>query len=167
MTKSQRTLWLSANSRTVFLVTLFVLVDLYRSSSGTLECDDGLRQTIDIRDFVTEYSAYAVEFDASLGDKARFAGKLDPVQVQTLTEVAPQANEFLKYLVAGFNSCAITKERYGNFGSRFQAMDGLARQIDTLSRQEALDEDGKTNPASSAPGTNPRRACIHDRRRCL
>ncbi len=125
------------------MVALFVFSNLYQSSSRTITCDDGPRQTIDIRDFVIRYSAYSVEFESRIGNKAEFSGKLDPVQLQSLTEAAQQSNEFRKFLVAGYNGCAISKEQYGTFGARFQALDGLALRIDAFSSEVSLDQGGK------------------------
>ena len=143
MTKNQRIVWISGFAAVVVLVAVFVFSDLFQSSSRTIPCDDGPRQTIDIRDFVIQYSAYSVEFESRIGEKVELSGKLDPVKLQSLTEAAQQSNEFRKYLVAGYNACAISKQQYGEFGRRFQALDGIARQIDTLAGSEALDESGR------------------------
>ena len=132
MTKNTRTVLLAALGAGFVLRLVFVGRDLFRASPKTIECDDGSRQTIDIRDFVTQYSAYSVEFEATMGAKAKFSGKLDPVQLQQLSESLQHANEFRKFLVAGYNSCAITKAQYAQYGTRFQAMDGLSRQIDSM-----------------------------------
>ena len=78
-----------------------------------------------------------------MGDKGEFSGKIDPVQLQSLTEAAQQSNEFRKFLVAGYNACAISKAQYAEFGARFQTLDGLARQIDNLVAKGSLDEQGK------------------------
>ena len=75
---------------------------------------------------------YSVEFESRIGDKGELSGKLDPVQLQSLTGSCSAKHEFRKYLVAGYNACAISKQQYGEFGRRFQALDGIARQIDTL-----------------------------------
>ncbi len=143
MKKNQRIVWPSVVGAVVILAALFVSSDLYQSSSRTITCDDGPRQTIDIRDFVTRYSAYSVEFESRIGNKAEFSGKLDPVQLQSLTEAAQQSNEFRKFLVAGHNACAISREQYGAFGARFQALDGLARRIDAFSAEASMGQGGK------------------------
>jgi len=148
MNKNQRIVWVSVVAAVVIAVVLYVFYELYRSSSRTVACDDGTRQTIDVRDFVTKYSSYSVEFETRIGNDAAFSGKVDPVRLQSLTEAAQQSNEFRKYLVAGFNSCAISKDQYSNYGARFQALDGLARQIDNLARKESLDEQARQHLAN-------------------
>ncbi len=132
MTKSAKTIGLSIIGAVLIVTLAFVARDLFRASSKPLECDDGSRQTIDIRDFITRYSAYSVEFEATVNDKAKFSGVLSPVQVRQLSESLQHANEFRKFLVAGFNSCAITKAQYAQYGTRFQAMDSLSLQIDNI-----------------------------------
>ncbi len=104
----------------------------------TIECSDGPRRTIDIRDFVTQYSAYSAQFEATIGNKAKFAGKIDPMRLQQLSESVQHANEFRKYLVAGYNSCAITKADYALYGRRFHELDSLSRQIDILVSQRDM-----------------------------
>jgi hypothetical protein len=130
--ENTKTLWLAGIGAVLVLVLILVGRDLFRASPKTINCDDGSRQTIDIRDFATQYAAYSVQFEATVGDKAKFSGKLDPVQLQQLSESLQHANEFRKFLVAGYNSCAISKAQYGQFGTRFQAMDALSRQIDSV-----------------------------------
>lgn len=143
MNKNQRIVWVSGIGAVVVLVALFIFSDLFQSSPGVIPCDDGPRQRIDIRDFVTQYSAYSVEFESRIGDKVELSGKLDPVQLQALTEATQQSNEFRKFLVAGYNGCAISQQQYGELGGRFQALDGLARRIDRLAGNTALDESEK------------------------
>jgi hypothetical protein len=104
-------------------------------------CGDGPRRTIDIRDFATKYSAYSVEFEASVADKAKLSGKVTPAQLQQLSEALQSAQDFRKFVVAGYNSCAIDKEQYAKFGARFQALDNVSRQINSLASKPALSND--------------------------
>lgn len=133
MTKNTKTVVLVAIAAAVLIVSLFVIRDQLLGTK-TITCSDGPRRTIDVRDFNTKYWTYSVQFEASVADKAKFSGKLDPVQLQQLSEAMQSANEFRRYVVAGYDSCAITGEQYAQYGSRFQALDGLARQIDNLVR---------------------------------
>lgn len=122
----------------VVLVVLFLARDMVLRRGSTVQCPDGPRQTIDIRSFQTRYSAYSVSFEAKLEEKGELNGKVDPVQLVQLSESAQQAAEFRKFLVAGYNSCAISKEQFSNAGSRFQVLDGLARQIDGIAKRPDL-----------------------------
>ena len=87
---------------------------------------------------------YSVEFEASIGEKTKFSGKLTPSQVQQLSESLQQATEFRKFLVAGFNACAISKAQYAEYGVKFQALDALSRQIDSLAGQSTLSDSDRT-----------------------
>jgi hypothetical protein len=122
----------------VLVIVIFVGRDLYLRSAHIIQCADGPRKRIDSREFSTTYWAYAAEFEASIGNKAKFSGKLDPKQLQELTEAAQQAGEFRKYLVAGYNACAISKAQYAKDGKSFQALDSLSRQINSLASQPTL-----------------------------
>jgi hypothetical protein len=119
----------------LIVVVLFLARDMLLRRGTTLQCPDGPRQTIDIRSFQTRYSAYSVTFEAKVKDKGELSGKVDPLQLVQLSESAQQAAEFRKFLVAGYNSCAVSKEQFATAGSRFQVLDGLAREIDRLARQ--------------------------------
>jgi hypothetical protein len=122
----------------VLVIITFVIRDIYLRSNESIQCADGPRNKIDIRDFSTTYWTYAVNFEASLADKAKFSGKLDPTQLQQLSEATQQAQEFRKFLVAGYNVCAISKGQFESFGQSFYALDSLSRQIDSLASRPSL-----------------------------
>jgi hypothetical protein len=124
-------------SGVVVLISL-ICRDVWLRRSETLNCDDGVRHKIDVRDFSTQYSAYSVELEASIADKASISTKLNPVQLQQISEAMQNALEFRKYVVAGFNSCAITKTQYAQLGARFQGLDNLAREINEITQHPTL-----------------------------
>ncbi len=134
MTKSAKVVSLAVVGAGAAALIVLVLGrrDMLLRLHGTFDCGDGPRRTIDIRDFATEYSAYSVELEASIADKVKVSTKLSPVQLQHLSEAMQSANEFRKYVVAGYNSCAITKVQYTQDGERFQAMESVAREINGL-----------------------------------
>lgn len=141
MNKNTRIVSLAAIGAVALLAGFLIVQNLILTRPTDVICSDGPRRTIDIRDFITRYSAYSVEFEATIADGGRFAGALKPTQLQALSEASQQANEFRKYVVAGYNSCAISGAQYSELGSRFQALDGLARQIDKLARAPQLSGD--------------------------
>ncbi len=122
----------------VLLIAVVWLVKDYSEKRGdTQDCGNGdIRHTIDLRDFTTSYSAYSVEFEASVVKQGKIAAKLEPKQLQQLSEAMQQSREFRQYVVSGYNGCAITKAQYADFGIRFQALDSVARQIDNLAGRE-------------------------------
>lgn len=141
MNKNAKVVSVIAILAVVVVVCIYFGSDLVKGQRRCFDCEDGQRCTIDMRQFTTQYSAYSVELEASVNDKAKISAKIDPVQVQKLSEATQSAREFRQYVVAGFNSCAITKTQYGQFGARFQAMDNLAREIDELTAKPSLSED--------------------------
>jgi hypothetical protein len=58
-----------------------------------------------------------------------------------MSDSLESANEFRKSLVAGYNGCAITRAQYADGVKRFQAMDGLAREINQLIAKALLSQD--------------------------
>ena len=106
------------------------------STSGLVASD--LSRAIDARDFATHYSGYLLELEADIEGKGKISAKFTPVQLQQLSEATQNANEFRKYVVEGYNSCAITKADYGRFGAKSQALDGLAREITDLAEQRSV-----------------------------
>jgi hypothetical protein len=147
MNKNARIVVVSSLAALVVLAGLWVFRDLFRGASAEIQCDDGARRTIDLREFSTQYWAYAVDFEASIQDVTKVSGKLEPRQLQELNAAQQQANEYRKYVVAGFNSCAISKAQYLEQVTRFQALDSVARQIDGLLDRSALDPAGRKSLA--------------------
>ena len=141
MTKSPKAVY----ATTIGVVILVVLVLLGRDTPlkrhTYVECGDGPRRAIDLRDFTTRYSAYTLELEASISDKRKLSTKLNPVQLQRLSEAMQSALEFCKYAVARYNTCAVTKEQYGQYGARLQTLDGLAVEIDDLVSKSALKQE--------------------------
>jgi hypothetical protein len=144
MTKSAKTIWLFAIAAGVILVLVFVGRDIISGRSKVIACGDGSRRTIDIRDFTTKYSGYSVELEASIADKVKVSTKVNPTQLQQLSESLQSANEFRRYVVAGFNSCAITKVQYAQYGARFQVLDNLAHEVNQLVGNSSLSQQQAT-----------------------
>jgi hypothetical protein len=87
---------------------------------------------------VNQYSGWSVSFEGEAQGKGKIGVKLEPMQVQQLSEAVQQADEFRKYVVAGYNACAITKDQYARFGARFQALDDLERTIAQVAAKPSL-----------------------------
>lgn len=116
MTKNAKTISFAAIGAVVLIVGAYMAIDLYLPRPRRIDCGDGPTATIDIRDFVTQYSAYSVELEGSIAGKGKVSINLNPVQVTQISEALQSANEFRKYVVAGYNSCAITQAQYGEDG---------------------------------------------------
>jgi len=148
MNKNAKIVSVVAIAAAVVVVAIYVGYDLWRGRQRCFDCGDGQRCTIDSRQFATQYSAYSFALEASVNDKAKISAKIDPVKLQKLSEATQSAREFRQYVVAGFNSCAITKIQYGQLGARFQAMDNLAREINELTAKPSLSKDERARLAN-------------------
>jgi len=149
MTKNDRIFGIVAilTLAVVVLGVIYVANDWHKSKTQCFDCGDGQRCTIDTRQFATKYSTYSLELEANIKDVNKISAKIDPVQLQTLTEAMQSGDEFRKYLVHGFNSCAITKEQYAQMGGTYQAMDGIAREISQQINKADLSQSERKNLA--------------------
>jgi hypothetical protein len=138
MTKNSKTVAMLAITVALVVVLAFLARDLWLRSQPIVSCPDGSHPTIDIRNFTTQYWAYSVKLEASVEDKAKLSTQLDPKTLGKVSEGLQEAKEFRKYIVAGYNSCAITQAQYAGFGAQFQALDRLAYEINSLLSKPAL-----------------------------
>jgi hypothetical protein len=145
VTKNTKVILLAGIAAVIAVVLVLVGRDMFIRRQHEFNCEDGPRRTIDIRDFATRYSAYSLDLEATIKDKATVATKVTPSQLQQLSEAVQNSQEFRKFVVAGYNSCAITKTQYGDYGARFQALDGLAREINQLAGSPSLSPDQSKN----------------------
>lgn len=148
MTKNTKTISLAVVAAALVTVVIVVSRDMLLRRPHEFECGDGPRRTIDMRDFATKYSGNSVELEANVQDKAKVSTKVAPVQLQQLTEALQNAQEFRKFVVAGYNSCGITKAQYSEYGARFQALDALAREINQLTGSPTRSTEQDKNLAS-------------------
>jgi len=148
--KTQPAPGISTNARSVIIVallvvTVLIIVWIYRPRAteplGVVHCPDGTTHpVIDATQFVTQYWAYSVKLEGSLGNKAKAAAALEPKQMQQLSEALQQGNEFRKWLVNSYNACAVRQDKYEQYGVSFQGMDNAARNI-----QELIDQGVNTS----------------------
>jgi len=148
VTKNAKAISLAAIAAALVIVVIVISRDVILRRPKEFQCGDGPRRTIDIRDFTTKYSGYSVELEANVQDKAKVSTKVAPVQLQQLTEALQNAQEFRKFVVAGYNSCGITKTQYSEYGARFQALDALAREINQLTGSPSLSAEQSKNLAT-------------------
>ena len=141
MTKNAKTVAVLAIGAIVVLAVLFVARDLWLRSQPMVHCADGSHPTIDMREFTTQYWAYSVKLEATVANKGKVSTELDPKTLAQVSEALQEANEFRKYVVAGYNSCAITAVQYAQLGERFRALDSVAREINSLISQPSLSPD--------------------------
>lgn len=129
MTKNSRIIAITAIAAVLLVVGIFVYRDLSLRRGGVVSCPDGSHPTVDMREFSTQYWVYSAKLEVSVSDKAKVSTEIDPKILSQISESLQEANEFRKYVVAGYNSCAVTQAQYAQFGARFHALDGLAQEI--------------------------------------
>ncbi len=142
MRKNTRIVLLVLIGSTLVLAIVFLLTRPRRSE--VISCDDGTRRTIDMGDFETKYFGYSAQLEVDVRDKAKIQGKISPVQFQQISDSLQSTNEFHKLLVAQYNSCAITRVQFGQYAAKFQALEGLAKEISLLESAAELSPDAKT-----------------------
>jgi hypothetical protein len=148
MNKNSRAVALAVIAATLILAMAYFLWDS-RLRGGVVHCPDGSSHPkIDIRDFTTRYWAYSAKLEVSIDNKTKMSTQLDPKTLDQASQALQSTREFRKYVVAGYDSCAITPERYERLGARFQALDSLAQQIDSLISQQSLSLDEKEKNAN-------------------
>jgi hypothetical protein len=148
MTKNAKTISIAAIAGVIAVIVILLARDIFLRRQQEFECGDGPRRTIDIRDFTTHYSGYSIQLESTVMDKASISTKVTPVQLQQLSEALQNAQEFRKFVVAGYNSCAITKTEYGNYAAKFQALDAVAREINQLTGSASLSTEQTKNLTS-------------------
>jgi hypothetical protein len=148
VTKHSKTVAIIVIVAALFLVAIFVVRDLFLRPARIVNCADGSHPAIDMREFATQYWAYSAKLEASVADKAKVSTEFDPKVLEQASEGLLEAREFRKYLVAGYNSCAITRGQYSQFGTRFHALDSLAQGINELLSKPSLSQEEKTRLAA-------------------
>jgi hypothetical protein len=146
VTKNTKTIAIMGIVAIVGLVIVFVVRDLWLRQR-VVRCPDGSHPVIDARDFRTDYWAYSVRLQATVEGKGSASVDIDPKLVAQVSEALREANEFRKYVVDGYNSCAITSAQYAQLGERFRTLDSLAREINALMSRSSLSTQEQENLA--------------------
>jgi hypothetical protein len=122
------------------LAGMWFLRDRHLTDSPPSACGDpeGPRPKIDLRQFETNYIGYSISLEGEITGRGKLSGKIEPAALQKLSDSLQSGQEFRKALVAGYNSCAVTRFAYQAAVLRFQSLDGIARRIDTLFNKASL-----------------------------
>jgi hypothetical protein len=147
VTKNSKTVAIAAIAAAIVLMLALIARDLVLRHQKVVACSDGSHPTIDVRDFTTQYWAYSAKLEASVKDKVKVSAQLDPKELQEVSLGLQEAREFREYVVAGYNSCAITQTQYARFGSQFLTLDALAQEINSLLPKSSLSFDEGTRLA--------------------
>ena len=96
------------------LLLLALLFPSATTAQKKVACPDGDHVIIDISQISIQYDASS--FAGTLSTLSVLSGRLEvaPKKLQEAAVATQQWNEFLKGLVAGYNSCAITRQQYAD-----------------------------------------------------
>ncbi|MEP6879682.1 MAG: hypothetical protein ABI865_12630, partial [Nitrosospira sp.] len=94
------------------LLLLGMLFSTSAMAAKKISCPDGEHIEIDIKQIAIQYqgTSLGVTLNGLSALQARL--NVEPKTLQTATEATQQWNEFVKGLVMGYNSCAITRQEY-------------------------------------------------------
>lgn len=122
------------------IVLVYLVMDFWKHRPRTIQCSDGERQTTDYRDLQLEYSSKKISLiEIELMDelKVRLL-ELDPKVLQRAFESTQGWDQFLKGLVTGYNSCAVSKADYALILQRYKAMEDIATNLSKLLQRKTL-----------------------------
>lgn len=120
------------------LVVVYLSLDYWKNRPRTIHCDDGERQTIDYRDLQIKYSGNKISFEVEVMDKLKLLPEIDPEVLQTAYESTQNWDQFLKGLVVGYNSCAISKADYAVILQGYKIMEEVSKNLSQLLRKSPL-----------------------------
>lgn len=141
---SSKAVALTVIGAAVIVVLVFVIRDFYLRPHAGVNCADGPHPVIDMRDFTTQYWTYSAKLEANIAGKAHASGEIDPKIVAQVSQSLQESNEFRKYVVAGYNSCAITPSEYRQLEAQFKTLENLAQRIDLVMLKPSLSQQDKT-----------------------
>ncbi|MEI9476543.1 MAG: tetratricopeptide repeat protein [Deltaproteobacteria bacterium] len=97
-----------------FTLTILFMgtVPIQSYAQKQLDCGDGPRYRIDVKEFMINYSSKSFEGSLGLLSQLKIGLKAEEKTLQQASEATQQWNQFLIGLAEGYNSCAITKKQY-------------------------------------------------------
>lgn len=132
MTKHSRNVTLIGFAAAILLAGGVLAFKWADRTGDTFDCGDGLRRRTDIGDFVTKYSGYAVQFEGEIHDQGKIAASLGDTHLRAINEAVEMRREMLKFVIAGYNACAVSRQKFATLIPLFQTMDGLEKRISAL-----------------------------------
>ncbi len=120
------------------LVVLYLLLDFWKYRPRAIQCDDGERQAIDYRDIQLKYSENKISLNVEVMNKLKLRPEIDPQVMQTAVESTQGWDQFLKGRVAGFNSCAVSKDDYALILQRYKSMEDISKNLSQLLQKSTL-----------------------------
>jgi hypothetical protein len=122
----------------ILLVVVYLVFDYWKGRPRTIHCEDGERQTIDYRDLQVKYSGNKISLELEVMDKLKLRPEIDPKVLQTAYESTQNWDQFLKGLVAGYNSCAVSKKDYALILQRYKKIEEITKSLSQILRRNML-----------------------------
>ncbi|MEI9476544.1 MAG: hypothetical protein WCO26_08210 [Deltaproteobacteria bacterium] len=122
----------------ILLVVVYLVFDYWKGRPRTIHCEDGERQTIDYRDLQVKYSGNKISLEVEVMDKLKLRSEIDPKVLQTAYESTQNWDQFLKGLVVGYNSCAISKKDYALILQRYKKIEEITKSLSQILRRNLL-----------------------------
>jgi hypothetical protein len=122
----------------VLLSVFYLILDYWKHRTRTVQCDDGERQTIDFKELQIEYSSKKISLDIEVMKKLRMRPEIDPKVLQIAFESTQNWDQFLKGLIVGYNSCAVSKADYALMLQRYKGMEDILKSLSQLLKKNSL-----------------------------
>ena len=122
----------------ILLVVVYLVFDYWKGRPRTIHCEDGERQTIDYRDLQVKYSGNKISLEVEVMDKLKLRSEIDPKVLQTAYESTQNWDQFLKGLVVGYNSCAVSKKDYALILQRYKKIEEITKSLSQILRRNLL-----------------------------
>ncbi len=116
-------------------VWTLVVVPLAAQAQRVIRCPGEEHLEIDIQQIAIQYKASG--FSATLSGLSALSARLslEPKTLQTAAAATQEWNEYVKGLVAGYNSCAITKKQYQEALQIYPRLKADAIELEKLRQQ--------------------------------
>jgi hypothetical protein len=129
----------------VILAVFYLSIDYWKHRPRMIKCDGGEREAIDYREIQIKYSSNRISLGVEVMDKLKLTPEIDPEMLQTALESTQNWDQFLKGLISGYNSCAISKNDYGLILQRYKKIEDITRSLTQLLHKSPLsDQDAET-----------------------
>jgi tetratricopeptide (TPR) repeat protein len=102
----------SNSTKRVSVLFIILAVSLCADGQKRIQCPDGEHFEIDIKQISIQYNATSFQGTLNGLKNLGLRVKVDPKKLQEVAEATQQWDVFLKALVAGYNNCVVSKQKY-------------------------------------------------------
>jgi hypothetical protein len=136
--RNDKTVALALIGAAVLLVVVILAYSLFQRNNQK-SCPDGsTRIRINSAGFETQYSTNTYKLEARLKQDETLSAELGAAQLQQMSEGIQLARLHMQALTEGYNACAVGVDEFNESRNRYQRMEDIARQIDTMGGKDGL-----------------------------